>query len=254
MKRLLLLLAMSAFSVLPVSAQNQFDVLVLSIANKYHYEYIGIARESFELMAKRHQFTLTWTADPGTFDGELKKYAVIVFLNTPGEVLNESQRAHFQDYLRAGGGFVAVHRAMISDGTWPWYQQLIGRKFVTHPYIQTAVVHVIDRGFPATMPVPDRWLWTDEWYEYGPPLVSELHDVLTVDETTYDPTRIWPGQHATGMGAYHPVAWYHTFAGGRAFMTALGHNAVLYRDATYLEHVFGGIYWAATGRGVGVSR
>lgn len=251
MKRLLLaLLALAPVAAAPARAQSQFEVLVLSIANKYHYEYIGVARETFEQMAKRHQFTLTWTAEPGTFDGDLKKYAAIVFLNTPGEVLNEAQRKNFEAYLRAGGGYVGVHRALISNGDWPWYRKLVGRTFTTHPYIQTGVLHVTDRGFPATMPLPDRWLWTDEWYQFEEARVATLHDVLTVDEKTYDPTRIWPGQHCEGMGEYHPIAWYHAFEGGRSFVTALGHNAILYRDPLYLEHIYGGIYWAATGRGV----
>jgi len=234
----------------PARAQSQFEVLVLSIPNKYHHDYIPVARESFQRMALHHQFALTWTDDPAVFEGDLKKFAAIVFLNTPGEVLNETQRSRFQDYLHAGGGFVAVHKAIATARQWPWYEKLLGQSFRTHPYIQTAVVHVTDRNFPATMPLPDRWIWTDEWYEYDAPLVSDLHVIMTVDETTYDPTRIWPGQHAAGMGAFHPVAWYHRFEGGRCFATALGHNPELYTDKTYLDHIYGGIYWAATGKGI----
>jgi hypothetical protein len=48
----------------------------------------------------------------------------------------------------------------------------------------------------------------------------------------------------------HPIAWYHTFEGGRSFVTALGHMPELYRDKTFLDHLYGGIYWAATGRGI----
>jgi type 1 glutamine amidotransferase len=232
-------------------AENQFEILVLASPNKYHFEYIGVAHETFELMARHHQFGLTWTSDPATLEGGLKKYAAVVFLNTSGEVLNAAQRKSLEDYLHGGGGFVAVHRAIISlTHEWPWYEKLVGEPFRIHPAVQTAVVHVIDRNFPATMPLPDRWIWTDEWYEYDAPLVPDLNVVMTVDESTYDPTRIGPGQHATGMGAFHPVAWYHNFDGGRSFSTALGHMAVLYRDQTYLDHIYGGIYWAATGRGI----
>ena len=48
------------------------------------------------------------------------------------------------------------------------------------------------------------------------------------------------------MGADHPVAWSHTVEKGRVFVTALGHNAEMYKDPTYLGH-FGGLYWAVTG-------
>jgi type 1 glutamine amidotransferase len=52
------------------------------------------------------------------------------------------------------------------------------------------------------------------------------------------------------MGKDHPVAWYHTVEKGRVFITSLGHNGEMYRDPTYLNHLMGGIYWTATGKGV----
>jgi type 1 glutamine amidotransferase len=247
---LFFLLAVSAVLPRPARAQTQFEVLVLAVPEKWHRECIPVAKESFEQMARHHQFGLTWSTDPAVFDGDLKKFAVIVFLNTPGEVLKEKQRQRLQDYIHAGGGFVGVHMGIATTRAWPWYEQLAGRSFRIHPYIQTAVLHITDRNFPATMPLPDRWIWTDEWYEFDAPLVPDLHVIMTVDESTYDPTKIWPGQHAEGMGAFHPVAWYQLFEGGRSFVTALGHMPELYRDQTYLAHLYGGIYWAATGRGI----
>ena len=74
--------------------------------------------------------------------------------------------------------------------------------------------------------------------------------MLSVDESSYDPTRIWPGQEARGMGVDHPVAWYHAYDGGRVFVTALGHPPAAYDDAAYLQHLYGGLWWAATGRGI----
>ena len=47
------------------------------------------------------------------------------------------------------------------------------------------------------------------------------------------------------MGAFHPVSWYHTYDGGRAFYTELGHTAESYTDPLYLSHLLGGILWAA---------
>jgi uncharacterized protein len=248
------LLAASAFLARPVRAQNQFDVLVVAVPEKWHRACIPIAQESFQHLALHHQFGLTWSADATVLEGDLKKYAAIVFLNTPSEAVNEEQRRHFQDYIHAGGGFVGVHMAIATKRTWPWYEQLAGRSFRIHPYVQTAVLHVVDRNFPATMALPDRWIWTDEWYEFEAPLAPDLHVVLTVDEATYDPTHIWPGQQASGMGTFHPIAWYHVFEGGRSFVTALGHLPELYRDQAFLDHLYGGIYWAATGRGIAATK
>ena len=47
---------------------------------------------------------------------------------------------------------------------------------------------------------------------------------------------------------------YHHYDGGRVFVTALGHTPALYDDPLYLEHLYGGIWWAATGKGIDAAR
>lgn len=232
-------------------ADNQFAVLVLAIPNKYHYEYIPVARDSMEKLSKLHKFDMTWTHQANSLDGDLNSYAAIIFMNTSGEELNEAQRRNVENYLRKGGNAMIVHRGIITQsGDWLWYEKMVGRSFRIHPMMQTAVVNVVDHSFPATFGVPARWLWTDEWYEFTNPHQIKINPVLKVDESTYDPTRIWPGQTAKGMGEDHPVAWYHTYEKGRVFVTALGHDVEMYKDPNYLNHLFGGLYWTATGKGI----
>ena len=174
-KSIALLVLICALFASPARAQQQFKVLVAAIPNKYHNDYAVVAQPQFERLARKHDFGLTWAWNTSAFDGDLSQYAAIVFLNTPGEELKGEQRQRLQTYVQAGGGVVAVHRALISSaGQWPWFERLIGRPFRIHPMVQTAVVQVEDRGFPATFGLPDRWLWTDEWYEFGPDLTPEL--------------------------------------------------------------------------------
>lgn len=231
-------------------AQSQYKLLVLSIPNKYHYEYIPVARDSLEKLAKLHAFEMVWTNKTDAFDGDLRQYAAVMFLNTPGEELTPAQRARFEAYMRAGGNAVVVHRAAITPpGNWNWYEKLVGRSFVIHPMLQTGVVTVADSGFPATFGVPDRWIWSDEFYVTKNPYNVRINPVLNVDESSYDPRKIWPGQVSEPMGKDHPVAWWHPYEKGRVFVTLLGHNVEMYRDPQYLSHLMGGVYWAATGRG-----
>ena len=42
----------------------------------------------------------------------------------------------------------------------------------------------------------------------------------------------------------------HAYDGGRVFVTALGHPPAAYDGATYLQHLYGGLWWTATGRGI----
>lgn len=249
--RSLAVAALAAACTLAGAADTQYSLLVLAMPTRYHYEYIPIARESFERLAKLHAVELTWTPHPGVMEGDLTKHAAIVFLNSSGEELNEAQRRGVERYIQAGGNAVVVHRAIISaPGVWPWYEKLVGRSFKIHPKLQTAVVNKVDPTFPATFALPQHWLWSDEWYEFTNPHGVVVQPVLAVDEKSYDPRLIWPGQVATGMGADHPVAWHHRHEKGRVFVTALGHDAQMYKDPQYLGHLWGGIHWAATGLGV----
>lgn len=236
---------------LPAWAEGQFRVLVLAIPNRYHHDYVTVAKPQFERMARQHGFDLDWAWHAAAFDGDLSRYDAIMLLNTPGDALATEQRGRLEDFVRAGGGVVAVHRALIFNprGDWPWFERLIGRPFRIHPMVQTAFVQVEDPQAAAAAGLPARWVWTDEWYEFDAPLVEGLRTVLSVDESSYDPTRIWPGQEARGMGAEHPVAWSHAYDGGRVFVTALGHPPAAYDDERYLGHLYGALWWAATGRG-----
>ncbi|WHO41020.1 ThuA domain-containing protein [Sphingobium sp. AP49] len=252
MKRMVWALLALLGMLIPTAAQAepQYKLLILSIPNKYHYEYIPVARDSLERLAKLHAFSFTWANRTDVFDGDLSQYAAVMFLNTPGEELNAGQRAKFEAYMRAGGNAIVVHRAAITPpNDWIWYEKLVGRSFVNHPMLQTGVVTIADKGFPATFGLPDRWIWSDEYYVLADPFKVAISPVLNVDESSYDPTKIWPGQVAKPMGRDHPVAWYHPYEKGRVFVTTLGHDVEMYRDPVYLAHLMGGIYWTATGRG-----
>jgi hypothetical protein len=232
-------------------ADTQYKVLVLAMPSKYHYEYIPIARDSLERLGKLHAFEMTYTNKPEVFDGDLAQYAAVMFLNTPPEELNEARRRRFEDYMKHGGNAMLVHRSLIiPERTWPWFEKLIGRHVGTHPMLQTGVADVVDKKFPATYGLPQRWIWSDEWYVFDNPHQISIHPVLNVDESSYDPTKIWPGQVAHGMGQDHPVSWYHYVDRSRVFVTALGHDGNMYRDPQYLAHLMGGLWWTATGKGV----
>ncbi|WKL57738.1 ThuA domain-containing protein [Asticcacaulis sp. ZE23SCel15] len=255
MQRRAIISGMAAAIMVPkaVWADTQFKVLVIGMPSKYHYEYVPVARESLERMAKLHAFEMVWSHNAYGLDQDLKPYAAIMLLNTPTEDLSADHRAKFEAYVRAGGHVMVVHRAAIAlpADSWPWYEKLVGRTVGVHPMLQTGVVTVVDKSFPATFGLPPRWIWSDEFYTTTNPHNVKITPVLNVDETSYDPTKIWPGQVVKGMGKDHPIAWYHSYEGSRVFVTTLGHNVEMYRDPQYLSHLLGGLYWTATGLGRG---
>lgn len=237
---------------------QQFQVLVYTSPDRWHDPTVPVAMLEFQEMAKKHDFGLAWaqkegnadTTDPFT-DDYLGRFDVIVFLHSRGYDLSKQQMESFKRFIRNGGGFVGIHAPAASKKQEEWFHQLIGRVFTDHPEEQSAVMHVRDKNFPATMHLPDKWVWTDEWYSFGEPMTENLKTLITVDEETYDPDRTWGDDNRfTAMGNFHPIAWYQEFDGGRSFYTSLGHIPAAYKDPWFLAHIYGGIYWAATGLGV----
>ncbi|MEQ9568446.1 MAG: ThuA domain-containing protein, partial [Pseudomonadales bacterium] len=172
---------------------------------------------------------------------------------TTGNVLNDEQQAAMEQFIQSGKGFVGVHSASDTEYEWEWYTEMVGRMFHIHPVIQSAEIEVLDRSFPGIERMPDRLLVTEEWYEFSEERIDTLNYILAVDESTYDPNVDWGRAAGGGMGEFHPVSWYHEYDGGRAFYTALGHLGATYSDRLFVEHIYGGLYWAATGKGIRTS-
>jgi hypothetical protein len=138
-------------------------------------------------------------------------------------------------FIRSGKGFVGIHSASDTEYDWDWYTKLVGRMFHIHPTIQTAKLKIFDDKFPGLQGLSDGKLWTEEWYEFGPEKVSDLHYILGVDESTYNPKVDWGAKKGQGWGEMHPVAWYHMYDGGRSFYTALGHLPTDFSDPAFLK-------------------
>jgi type 1 glutamine amidotransferase len=232
-------------------AVEQFSALLFTKAAGWHHDSINAGVTAVQELGLLHEFKVFWTEDASRVfnDAELAKYKVVIFMLTTGDVLNDEQQVAFQKFIRAGGGFVGIYSASDTESEWPWYTKMVGHRFRIHPEPQTAVLQVEDANFPGMERFPKRFLATEVWYEFEPPLADDLHYLLTVDETTYDPVVAWDSKQGRGMGAFHPISWYHNYDGGRAFYTGLGHIAATFSDPAFRHHIFGGIYWAATGKG-----
>lgn len=234
-----------------VFAQKQFNTLLFTKTAGWHHESINEGVTALKEMANRHNFDLQWHEDASRINDDfLKQFDVIIFLNTTEDILNEEQQEAFKRFIQSGKGFVGIHSASDTEYDWPWYNELVGKMFLIHPIPQTAMIDVEDANFPGMEIFPKRFMWTDELYEFLPKEYSKnLNVLLTIDESTYDPKAQWGEKIGKGMG-YHPIAWYQEFDGGRSFYTGLGHIAEVYKNPWFLHHVYGGIYWAATGKGI----
>jgi type 1 glutamine amidotransferase len=232
-------LAVAASTVLatPAAADDPFDVLVLSKTSGFRHDSISAGVQAITQLGQAHGFSVTATEDAGAFTtGNLAQYEAVAFLNTTGDVLNDAQQAAFESYIGAGGGFVGIHSAADTEYDWPFYGELVGAYFASHPAVQEADVHVEDRAHPGTAHLPQTWTRVDEWYDYRANPRPSVKVLAALDESTYS-----GGQ----MGDDHPITWCQEHAGGRSFYTGGGHTAASYSEPDFRAQLLGGIRYAA---------
>ena len=208
-------------------------VLVFTRTTDYRHDSIPAGVRAVTALAEADGLDAVHTEDPAVFCAEeLSRAAVVVWLSTSGDVLDDAQRAAFADWLRAGGAFAGIHGATTAEPSWPEFERIIGAFFASHPEIQPGTVRVEDATHPSTAALPSPWRLTDEWYDFTSDPRTRVQVLLTVDEASYE------GGH---MGAGHPVAWCHEYGAGRCWYTALGHPIEAYQDEVFLGHLRGGL-------------
>lgn len=232
-----LILCTVAFAAVGARAEDPMRVLVFSRTAGFRHASIPDGIRAIEQLGREHEFVVEATEDPAKFTDEtLDRYAVIVFLSTTGDVLNDVQQAAFERYVQGGGGYVGIHAASDTEYEWPWYGRLVGAYFKGHPAVQEATIDVIDRNHISTEMLPAQWERRDEWYDYRESPPDDVHVLAKLDESTYE---------GGTMGDDHPIAWCHEFDGGRAWYTGGGHTSESFSEPLFLRHILGGLRWAA---------
>lgn len=242
LKTSILTFVIGLFLALPAFSQGggQFRVLVFSKTAGFRHQSIPEGVAAVKKLGQEQGFGVYVTEDANQFSDEnLAKYDVVVLLSTTGTIFNDDQKAAFQKFVQSGKGVVGIHSATDTEYEWPWYNKMIGAYFLAHPRQQTLRLQVKDKTHPSTWHLPENWLWYDELYEFREvnPAIKVL---INADESTYQP--------AKPMGENHPMAWYHEFDGGRVFYTALGHVESAWKNEVFLQHLHGGIWYAAKGK------
>jgi type 1 glutamine amidotransferase len=229
---LLLLALLCATTAQARSAPDR--VLVFSKTAEFRHDAIPVAVAALQRVAAHENLLADHSEDADDFTpGNLARYRVVVFASTTGDVLDEAQQQALEGFIRNGGGFVGVHAAADTEYDWPWYGQLVGAYFRSHPPgLQSTHVQAEHDG----RPVGARWAVTDELYNYRENPRTRVQVIATVDEREYE---------GGTMGADHPIAWCHAFDGGRSWYTGLGHDPRVYAMEPVLAQLQRGLRYAA---------
>lgn len=224
----------------------------------------NVAQKGMLKLAEQNGWKLDYTEDL-QFMTRLDGYNAVIFFSTSRDALDDDSKTALRQYMRAGGGFVAIHNAFGTLYNWPYYEGLLGgANYYDHGPFRTGDVVVVDRKDASTKALPARFRFKDEWYNLVP-FPTKVRFLATVDESSWTdavreggpPPGALPrrppgpqlprvvGAHP-GHGAFHPVAWCQYYDGGKSWVTTLGHDGGLFSDgvpgaAEFRQMITGGI-------------
>ncbi|MET9054080.1 ThuA domain-containing protein [Streptomyces bacillaris] len=241
----LLALVLALLVAVPPGAQAAapYRVLVYSEVTNFTHDSIPAGIEAVRKLGAEHGFEVEATDDSAVFnDADLGRFQAVVFNNTnstpeSGDLLNADERAALQRFIRAGGGWVGVHAASASERDWEWYEGLVGAIFDQHPAVQTGRIKVLDRAHPSTEHLPELWERTEEWYNWRSNPTSKVHTLAQI--------KVRDGITGLDEGVDHPFSWCQNYDGGRSWFTAGGHDRAAFQEEGFVNHLLGGIRWAA---------
>lgn len=214
--------------------ENSDTILIFSKTEGFRHQSIEEGAKEIKELASENNLEVLHSENAAYFQPDsLAKFEAILFLNTTGDILNEQQQEAFKQFIQNGGGFVGIHAASDTEYDWSWYGQMVGAYFQSHPEIQEATITVVDHEHPSTSFLPDKWVRTDEWYNFRD-INPDINVLMNLEESTYE-----GGEN----GKDHPIAWYHEYDGGRIFYTAGGHTSESYSDSLFKKHILGGIQY-----------
>lgn len=212
------------------------SILVFSKTAGFRHGSIEPGQKALKEIGKVHGFTVETTEDSKRFnEAELKKYQVVVFLNTTGDVFDAEQQTAFEGYIKSGGGYVGIHAASDTEYDWPFYGKVVGAYFAGHPAVQPAKIRVSDRSHPSTSFLPEIWERTDEWYNFRE-FPNHVKVLAWLETDSYE---------GSSMPGKHPAIWCHDIDLGRALYTVGGHTDATFDEPLFRQHMAGAIYWAA---------
>lgn len=210
------------------------------------------------------------TAKQGTdpaFKPDLKKYDLVVSNYNGAAWPEETQRA-FVEFVKGGGGFVAVHAADNSFGDWKEYNEMIGlggwggRDEKSGPYVyfdkegkevrdeskgnggshgaqHPFAVVIRNADHPITKGLPREWMHAnDELYDR---LRGPARQMEVLATAFADPAK-------GGTGRHEPMLLTVKYGEGRVVHIPMGHGNDSQQCVGFITVLQRGGEWAATGK------
>ena len=230
----------------PAQAHDGAHILIFTKTTQFrHTDAIDKGTPLITAALEAEGMEVTHTEDSTIFnDTDLAGFDALIMFQASGDPWNADEKAALERYQEAGGGIVAIHNATDMRGNYAWWDELVGSLMPGHAATgidpgQPGTVRIEDHAHPSTDHFEgSRWERADEWYNFSNNVRGTAHVLASMDESTYD-----AGGNA--MGYDHPISWCKPYDGGRAWATAMGHFGSHYEEPAFMQHIVGGVNYAA---------
>mgnify|MGYP000858392515 CR=1 FL=1 len=217
------------------------SVLYFSCTRGFRHSAAPYMKPILTRLGEENGFSVLCSEDPRMISKErLAGLDCVIFGNTTGSFLDDSQKVALLDFVSAGGAFVGIHAATDTHYDWPSYRDLVGGWFDGHPWNEDVKLLVEVPDHPACEPVPQGWVVADEIYQQRDWSRDDVCVLMSLDPSGTDMTK--PGIHR--KDGDFGIAWCKRYGKGRSFYTALGHREEVCDSPVYQAHLLGGMRWA----------
>ena len=202
--------------------------------------------------------TVTISETTSSIPGQGSTVGAVVFLDNSGDALWDHGKSvgtgavstttsafvttgyvSLRQYMRQGGGFVAIHNAVGTERNWNWYVGLLGGvSTYDSAAIQPGTVQ-IEAADSSTVgvgqPGAQFQLGSDSFYNLVPYPTNVKYLATVLESSLTTKKSVHPGH-----GLFHPVAWCQYYDGGRSWVTTLGQDPRLWGDLSLPINQVGG--------------
>ncbi len=227
-------------AMLPAQSAEQGKIRVLVFTGGHDFE-----RDAFFQLFKgyddiEYKEVVQPKANEVFTDGTVKKYDVLVFYDL-WQPISDAQKEGFVQYLKDGGGLVALHHCLASYQEWPEFLNIIGGRYLLkeqtiagkqlpasgYKHDEVMNVTVADKDHPITKGIDDFQIHDETYSNFY--TIPDVHVLLKTDHPNSSPN----------------LAWTQTYGKGKIAYIQLGHDHLAFENPNYRKLVAQAIRWAA---------
>ena len=157
-------------------------------------------------------------------------------LGADKKAVETALRQTLMEYMADGGGIVAIHFAIAANPQWPAFGELIGGKFIGHPWNEEIGIDCEEPSHPLVAAYEGKpFRIADEIYSFGKPYDrSKLRVLQSIALDRANMGVRWIPWHERSDYDF-ALTWVKSVGKGRIFYTSFGHRTELFWDPRMLQ-------------------